>query len=518
LAEGRLYDTRMPPYFHRVAACALFSLATAFAAARQFDVMVYNVENLFDADGVALFEDYLPGNLENPSPYSPRKLLTKIQNIARVAQGFNEGAGPEIILFQEFELDRTPESTVDFNNPEFLEKYSGTTVEEMLTTGFNHEIAGLPVAALTLKYFEDHGLTGYQVALPEHAMPLEEAPAHTNAIFTKFPIRYQKAHPTPSARVIQEAGVTIDGAELIIFNNHWKSGASNPGTESRRARNARDLRKAVEAVIVRNPSADVLVGGDLNTYYNAKQHFPREHPESWGDVREFAIDELGSQGDERATRRGERMLYNLWFELPPDQRGSELYRGAWGTLMQILITPGLYDGQGVSYVDNSFRVLRVPGLNAAGPWNAPIPWYFSSESGGGFGDHFPLAATFTTETPPPFGPPSHTRPHGPPEVPTVDYGDVYATSVPAFQDLAGQPLDALVKRFGDVFVVEGELVYRYPFIVRAGDRHYEIYSYNEEIVDELARRPLNREIRFIGQFDEYRGNPQFVIHHEDWLK
>ncbi|WP_309387620.1 endonuclease/exonuclease/phosphatase family protein [Cerasicoccus frondis] len=485
--------------------------------ARQFTVVVYNVENLFDADGVAQYGDYQPGNLSQPYPYSPRKTLTKIQNITRVLENFNRGEGPEIILFQEFELDRTPESTVT-DYAAFLEQYQDTTVDLMLTEQFDEAIAGLPVDALTLKYFEDHGLKGYHIAVPEPLDPFEDSPAHNNVIFTKFPILYEKSHPTPSARVIQEVGVEIDGEELILFNNHWKSGASSAKTEGKRVVNAMDLRLAVEALIIENPQADILIAGDLNTYYNAPQHFPREKPEEWGGVEDYAIEVLGSQGDEFATRKGDRMLYNLWFELPEEKRASELYRGYWGTLMEILITPGLYDGRGVHYVDNSFRVIAVPGLNANGPWNEPISWHFVGETGGGFSDHFPIAVTLSTDPEPLFQAPSSQTMSAPTSVPMVDYSDVRITAVNEFNGLVNHEPATLSANMGELFVVSGEYISKDPFKVRVGENEYELYSYDDETREKLKRHSTGRNIRFIGQLGEYHGRPQFVIHTRQWLQ
>ena len=75
-------------------------------------------------------------------------------------------------------------------------------------------------------------------------------------------------------------------------------------------------------------------------------------------------------------------LYNLWFELPVEQRYSEVWRGRRGTLMHLLVTRGLYDAAGISYVDGSFNKLCVPGLNADA-FGRPLKWNFAGETGGG---------------------------------------------------------------------------------------------------------------------------------------
>ena len=45
-------------------------------------------------------------------------------------------------------------------------------------------------------------------------------------------------------------------------------------------------------------------------------------------------DVLGSQGDAAMFKgEGKPDLYNLWFDVPPDQRFSDEYNGEWGTLI-----------------------------------------------------------------------------------------------------------------------------------------------------------------------------------------
>ena len=51
-------------------------ISTAWA--RPFTVVVYNVENLHDADGVAVYDDY------QPAAYTQAHALTKVKNIASV--------------------------------------------------------------------------------------------------------------------------------------------------------------------------------------------------------------------------------------------------------------------------------------------------------------------------------------------------------------------------------------------------------------------------------------------------
>ena len=45
--------------------------------------IAYNVENLFDADGVAVYSDYLPTDKQGNSQYSPADVFTKLVILLR---------------------------------------------------------------------------------------------------------------------------------------------------------------------------------------------------------------------------------------------------------------------------------------------------------------------------------------------------------------------------------------------------------------------------------------------------
>ena len=214
-------------------------------AGREFTVLVYNVENLFDLDGVALYSDY-----EQPPNgiYGPEQLLGKFESIYQSLASFEETAGPEIIMFQEFELDRTPFDTPRTND--FLEIASGYTLEEILLEGksIGVSVNNLPVELMLLKYLEDRGMKGYKIAQPDPFIS-ESHPAHKNVVFTRFPIKYVRQRPVLDARDVLIVGLDIDGQELVLLDNHWKSGASSPEIEPIRIQNAHVVRAEVDALL-----------------------------------------------------------------------------------------------------------------------------------------------------------------------------------------------------------------------------------------------------------------------------
>jgi len=497
----------------------LLSAALALpAAAREFNVVAYNVENLFDADGVAIFDDYAETGSAND--YSPAKLLVKIGNIAQVLRSFNEGAGPDIVSFNEFEIDFSP-ATAATDHAAFLARYQDTTVDRMLTTELDEEIRGLPAEALLLKYLEDNGMTGYQIAIGQDKPELEtpdgtddraiHRKAHKNVIFSKFPITRTESHPTPDARDILEATIDIDGHPLIVFVNHWKSRASDAVAEQARRLNAQTLRERLEAILAENPSADVLVAGDFNSQYNQTKTNPHLGKTAVNNV-------LGSQGDEASTAAAKAYsLYNLWHELPPSQRFSDEYDGNWGTLMQMMITPGLYDHQGVQYVDNSFGIVILDGVNTAGPLKRPRRWT-NAGAGGGFSDHFPISARFRTvddgDATKRLTPVKPGTEDSPTELIEIETGAIKPDQVPIFaSERATKPEQSI----GDIFRTTGTITSLRPLTVDVGGTKYLLHSRDKDLRQQLRSYPKGGELEFLGEFSMHKGKLQFIIDDKAWI-
>ena len=206
----------------------------------EFTAVTYNVENLFDLDGVTLFDDYIQDSQTDLFGYSREKLLTKLETIASVLKVINEGAGPELIFFQELEADLTPNNFI-VDTDEFLEDYAHITVSQMLGEAWQQMYASFPVELWLAKALAESGMVGYNVATAP-SRGYESKIAHTNAIFSRFPLKDVRLHRLVQARDIIEAEILVDGHPLIVFVNHWKSGASNPKREPIRVENAKVLR------------------------------------------------------------------------------------------------------------------------------------------------------------------------------------------------------------------------------------------------------------------------------------
>jgi endonuclease/exonuclease/phosphatase family metal-dependent hydrolase len=493
-------------------------LATPLAAlAKEFTVVTYNVENLFDADGVATFDDYK--ETDGDHTYTPAKFLVKLQNIAKVLKTFNDGAGPDIVCFNEFEIDFSPDTaTTDY--AAVLRKYQETTVEKMLTTDLDDEIRGLPVEVLLLKYLEDEGMSGYEVAIGQDQPDLEalasndravHRKAHKNAIFSKFPIKDVKSHATPDARDILEATLDVNGHPLVVFVNHWKSRAGDPVAEQARRLNAQTLRGRLDALFAEDPSIDVILAGDFNSHYNQSKVNPHLGKTAVNDV-------LGSQGDEAATAAATGFsLYNLWHELPPDRRFSDHYDGEWGTLMQMMVTPGLYDHQSVQYVDNSFGAVILDGVNTVGPLKLPRRWT-NAGRGAGWSDHFPIAARFRTVDDGDAAKRMELVKPGTDDAPSEAFEtgleDIDVQAVTDFQpDYAKDP----GSHIGQLYRVSGKIISLRPLTIEVSGAPYLLHSHDDDLRQELRSFPKERQLDFVGEFALHRGKLQFVIEEDDWI-
>lgn len=476
-----------------------------------FVIVVYNVENLFDVDNVALFDDY------KQNKYQPKDLLKKLKNITRVLASFNQGKGPEIILFQEFEADQTP-SAAAIDYAKFLQKYDDTTIEAMLDSNPSAELRDLPVQALLLKSLHDAGLAKYNVAVGEYRPdPTGRIVAHVNATFSQFPITSSTTHQTAGARGILEVVHDVAGAPLVSLNNHWKSGASNAADEKIRLGNAQSLRARLDALIAVNPSADIVIGGDFNSQYNQNLTYSQLDRTAINDV-------AGSQGDEQAIRQpGGPSLYNLWHEVPAARRGSDVYNDKWGTLIQMMVTRGLYDFSGIQYVDNSFTTAAIENVNAQAGSLVPISWNSIDGHSGGFSDHLPVVAQFkrvrenspdrylTLTNPGTNDAPKILRP--------IDWASATTAKPRLVKSLGSDAEIKSIDNIGQTFLVEATVSKNFPFAIKIFNEDFTVWAYNEKFrVSIYNRYPIGKPMVFLGELGVYKGKWQFIVRDPSWLE
>lgn len=481
-------------------AASLFVVAYVSLSAQQksYTVATYNVENLFDNDGIAQFNDYKTVDRDGNPQYTAEDVYNKAANIARILTYLNKGEGPDVVVFNELESDHSDPSlqmTPDMNA--WWAAQGNSSLKELLQAEValsSDQIVWLALQEAGINY------THVAVGVPEQVMGKPRT-TQMNVVMSKLPIDAEKVqkHPVERARAILEVPIVVEDERFILFANHWKSGASGADEEVIRAQNASVLRQRLNVLMQQNPSLDILVTGDLNVNYD-------QHVSMKTKVSQVSIsDILGVNGLEADPNS----LYNLWHELPVEERGSDTYRGRWGTLMHSILNHAWYDDQGLQYIDQSFGVLKVEGVNAYAHSSEPIRWSSFNE-GYGFSDHYPIYFSFQLAD-------------GAFQ-PKVDFSqeDVRSwTDIRRERVSFSTPTEVL--SFDETSLEENELTKFYrldPSLFSNDLKTYSDAGIGLYIPIRSVRTKIERGIEsgkldyIIGRFDTYRGAIQFVIEEE----
>lgn len=337
-----------------IALCAGVCAGAGMAHGRALSRVVvasYNVENLFDLKkDSGEYAGYIPGGAAG---WDQDMLNAKLSNLARVIQDLDA----DVLALQEIESRRA------------------------------------------LKRLNQHLEKPY----PHSAIADHKPTTVKCALLSRYPIKAaaEIAVPGTSARNILKVRIDIAGDELIVFVNHWKS---KSGPESERLPYARSLADAIDALDL---TTDFVVLGDLNANYNEFQTFegdPKLNDTSGITGINHILNTVRNNRlvSERQLNRqtGDKLrLYNLWLELIPERRWSTQFFRQKNSHDHLIVSPGLYDDQGVSYIDNSFDKFDPGYLFSGGRIKR---WQREDQGRGrhlgqGFSDHLPVFAWFAPQ-------------------------------------------------------------------------------------------------------------------------
>jgi hypothetical protein len=88
----------------------------------------------------------------------------------------------------------------------------------------------------------------------------------------------------------------------------------------------------------------------------------------------------------------------LWKELPVDARWSHKFYGKKSSLDQIVIPKHMFDGKGVDYVNNSFKVFKASYLFTKKGYISKWRYKNGKHMAKGYSDHLPVYAYFDTNS------------------------------------------------------------------------------------------------------------------------
>ncbi len=328
----------------------LFFLTLSLFGGTTVKVATYNVENLFDLhyDGTE-YSEYIPNTIWE---WNAETYKNKIRNISKVIVDID----PDIISLTEIESDRALRD---------LQK-------ELSRKG------------LYLRY---------------RAIADKKQTSVKTAILSKYPIQKREivVSQNLSTRNILEAKAIVGRKPLYIYVNHWKA---KSGPESKRLPYAKALKRRLAQL---PPKSDYILTGDFNAHYEEHKSFvkKRRHNDTKGIT---GINHILATIDKEGKLYTKQSLtqdgnYNLWMELPENQRWSHIFKGKKETLDHIILSPSLIDKQGSHYLEGSFKSFTPEYLFKK---KRLFRWQRSRSrpvhhTGKGYSDHLPIFATFYIE-------------------------------------------------------------------------------------------------------------------------
>lgn len=300
-----------------------------------FDIMSYNVENLFDTidDPNKADEDFTPtGKLQwNTAKYYDH-LKHTVDAITNKGTNF-----PAIVGLIEVE--------------------NGTVLNDLVNTSF------LKGKGYKYVWFEGPDERGIDVALIYDLNRVSVVQAKA------IPVLLESV-TDPNTRDILKVLVEIGSEQFNLFVNHWPSRRGGQDeSEMHRIKAASVLRKEVDAILSLNPKANIVCMGDFNDFPSNK---------SVHDVLQAGVSNEHS------------VLFNMMSDFEALKKGTHFYKGEWSPLDQFMVSYGMFDNKCVSA--NSFEVVSYDFImyTSKDGVKSPARVYVGDSYKGGFSDHLPI--------------------------------------------------------------------------------------------------------------------------------
>lgn len=330
----------------------IFIFAT-FLNAQDLKIASYNVENFFDLSyDKTEYDEYIPNN---KSLWNQRNFNIKLENIIKVIEDLDA----DIIALQEIE------------NENLIK-----LLKQKLPQYSYYNFTKYPSSAVGLGFLSK--------------IPIKNS--------QNLNVKFEKAVYRP----ILETTFKLENLEFKIFNNHWPSKKSPENYRVKYAKTLYDRLKELP-----NDSYYILLG-DFNSDYNEFQTFKNNQRlnitagitginhilNTTVDDKFIVLDEINSFD--------KKVHYNLWLELPTNERFSTKFRNQNNTPDNMIISSSLAKNKDFSYIKGSFLVFKPNYLfekNDINRWKMSQNRDEKMHKGEGFSDHLPIFALFTINNP-----------------------------------------------------------------------------------------------------------------------
>lgn len=327
---------------------AIFILLVSFLQGDTIlKIATYNVENLFDLKKSGYeYREFIPNT---NAKWNLKNYKIKLKNISRVIKDVNA----DIIALQEIE------SLQSLKDLRYTLKQLGC-------------------------YYPYYKIANYKNTTTKVALLSKIPFIYTHEIAVSSSYRY---------RNILEAKFKIDGQELYLLVNHWKS---KSGPESKRVFSAKKLFKRTNEI---GKDKNIILLGDFNSDYEENILFKRKrkHNDTDGITGiNNILHTIHYKNRASDTKISEGNFYNLWYDTDRDKRYSYIYRGKKEALDNILISSSLLKNGGIVYLNNSIKLFQPLYLFKG---KRIYRWQMSRKKprvhkGSGYSDHLCLTAKF----------------------------------------------------------------------------------------------------------------------------
>jgi len=325
-----------------------FQLVAQKQEKRNFKVMCYNVENFFDYvhDSLSNDTEFLPSGTR---AWNYTKYQKKQASIAKVITAIGGWEAPALVGLCEVESDKCLYD---------LTHYSGLK-------NFRYNYI----------HYDSPDPRGIDVALMYQ--PTLFKPFHQQAIRIQYPF----APENRTRDILFVSGVIPSLDTLHVFVCHFPSRLDGEiESQDKRKYVASMLRAKVDSIFRINSHPRILIMGDFND-------FPTN--QSMLDVLK-----AGSITIPIALKG----LYNLMYKIHLEGKGTNKYKGEWGTLDQIIVSAELLNTSGTFFTSQgNAHIFDAPFLLESDHvflGSQPFRTYVGFKYHEGFSDHLPVYADF----------------------------------------------------------------------------------------------------------------------------
>ena len=303
----------------------------------------YNLENLFDYedDPTINDEEFLP---EGKNQWDSTRYHTKLNHMAQV--------------ISEIGTDKTPDGAAfmgvcEIENRRVLEDL----VKEPLIAKRNYQIV----------HFDSPDKRGIDVGF----LYQEKYFKYKKAVSYELNFPYDPDYKTRSQLVVTGS---VDGEDVSVIVTHWPSrSGGQSASQPNRIEAAKLGRRIIDSLLTDNPSAKIILMGDLND-----------------DPNNVSVEEyIKAKG--KKNKLEDKDMYNTMYDHFKKGLGTLAYRDAWNLFDQIIISQSFLDEASEGLIFRSAHVYNQSYMvQQFGNYkDYPLRTFAGGEYTNGYSDHFP---------------------------------------------------------------------------------------------------------------------------------